>query len=175
MVAPRRLHPTGARLNPMPNPRPLRDFVQAATLAVTPNPPEADLLATVGSHLATLVSRDDWLPDELAQPHPQFYRQCLPHADLLERSKSSASSGTQFQRSNSSQRCLTPAPNRLEICSPGAAAIQTVEATDGHDEGQQAGRERREEMGQGEAVGCLVGRVVVTRQLAVYLGEQTKK
>ena len=30
-------------------------------------------------------------------------------------------------------------------------------------------------MGQGEAVGCLVGRVVVTRQLAVYLGEQTKK
>ncbi len=69
----------------MPNPRPLRDFVQAATLAVTPNPPEVDLLATVGSHLATLVSRDDWLPDELAQPHPQFYRQYLLHADPLER------------------------------------------------------------------------------------------
>jgi len=69
----------------MPNPRPLRDFVQAVTQAVAPNPPEAELLATVRGHLASLVARDDWLPDELAQPHPQFYRQYLLHADPLER------------------------------------------------------------------------------------------
>jgi predicted metal-dependent enzyme (double-stranded beta helix superfamily) len=35
--------------------------------------------------LATLVARDDWLPDELARPHPDFYRQYLLHADPLER------------------------------------------------------------------------------------------
>ena len=69
----------------MPNPRPLRDFVQAVTHAVSHEPREPELLATVRGHLATLVSRDDWLPDELAQPHPQFYRQYLLHADALER------------------------------------------------------------------------------------------
>ena len=73
------------RLNPMPNPRPLRDFVQAVTQAVTQEPREAELLSTLRAHLATLVARDDWLPDELAQPHPQFYRQYLLHADPLER------------------------------------------------------------------------------------------
>jgi 3-mercaptopropionate dioxygenase len=72
-------------LNPMPNPRPLRDFVQAVTQAVTQEAREAELLPTVRGHLATLVSRDDWLPDALAQPHPQFYRQYLLHADVLER------------------------------------------------------------------------------------------
>jgi len=69
----------------MPNPRPLRDFVQAVTHAVSREAREPELLATVRGHLATLVSRDDWLPDELAQPHPQFYRQYLLHADALER------------------------------------------------------------------------------------------
>lgn len=74
-----------AMQNPMPNPRPLRDFVQAVTQAVTQEAREPELLATVRGHLATLVARDDWLPDALAQPHPQFYRQYLLHADALER------------------------------------------------------------------------------------------
>ena len=65
--------------------RPLRDFVRAATHAVALPRPEPDLLAEMRGHLATLVSRDDWLPPELAQPHPQFYRQYLLHADALER------------------------------------------------------------------------------------------
>ena len=65
--------------------RPLRDFVRAATAAVAQPRPEADLLADLRGHLATLVARDDWLPAELAQPHPQFYRQYLLHADALER------------------------------------------------------------------------------------------
>ena len=72
-------------MTPMPNPRPLRDFVQAVTLAVAQPAPEADLLASVRGHLATLVARDDWLPDALAQPHPQHYCQYLLHADALER------------------------------------------------------------------------------------------
>jgi predicted metal-dependent enzyme (double-stranded beta helix superfamily) len=65
--------------------RPLRDFVRAATDAVALPRLEADLLADLRGHLATLVQRDDWLPDELAQPHPQFYRQYLLHCDPLER------------------------------------------------------------------------------------------
>jgi 3-mercaptopropionate dioxygenase len=65
--------------------RPLRDFVRAATDAVARPRPEADLLSDLRGHLARLVSRDDWLPPELAQPHPQFYRQYLLHADALER------------------------------------------------------------------------------------------
>ena len=68
-----------------PNPQPLRDFVRAVTQAVAVETPEPALLATVRGHLATLVARDDWLPDALAQPHPQFYRQYLLHADVLER------------------------------------------------------------------------------------------
>ena len=61
----------------MPNPRPLRDFVQAVTQvlnqAASRATPEAALLASVTKHLATLVARDDWLPEALAQPHPQHY------------------------------------------------------------------------------------------------------
>jgi 3-mercaptopropionate dioxygenase len=65
--------------------RPLRDFVRAATDAVALPRLEADLLADLRGHLAALVARDDWLPDDLAQPHPQFYRQYLLHCDALER------------------------------------------------------------------------------------------
>lgn len=31
------------------------------------------------------MARDDWLPDELAQPHPEYYRQYLLHADAANR------------------------------------------------------------------------------------------
>jgi predicted metal-dependent enzyme (double-stranded beta helix superfamily) len=64
---------------------PLRDFVVAVTREVAVDRPEPERLAAVRAHLATLVARDDWLPDELAQPHPEFYRQYLLHADPLER------------------------------------------------------------------------------------------
>lgn len=70
---------------PMPNPEPLRRFVQAVTQVVTAESREPDLLAAVRGHLATLVATDNWLPDDLAQPHPQFYRQYLLHCDPLER------------------------------------------------------------------------------------------
>jgi predicted metal-dependent enzyme (double-stranded beta helix superfamily) len=65
--------------------RPLRDFVRAATDVVARPLAEADLLPALRGHLATLVARDDWLPDDLAEPHPQFYRQYLLHCDPLER------------------------------------------------------------------------------------------
>ncbi len=64
---------------------PLRDFVVALTELVGQGLDEAALLARAKPQLATLVARDDWLPPELAEPHPQFYRQYLLHADALER------------------------------------------------------------------------------------------
>lgn len=75
---------------PVDNPRmtdirPLRDFVRAATAAVARTQAEAELLPELRGHLAALITTDTWLPDELAQPHPQFYRQYLLHCDPLER------------------------------------------------------------------------------------------
>lgn len=35
--------------------------------------------------LLDLVRNDDWLPDEYAQPHPQYYQQYLLYCDPLER------------------------------------------------------------------------------------------
>jgi predicted metal-dependent enzyme (double-stranded beta helix superfamily) len=60
---------------------PLRDFIAFTAAQVAAQPAEAPLLAALKPALARLVSHDDWLPDELAQPHPQFYRQYLLHAD----------------------------------------------------------------------------------------------
>ncbi len=64
---------------------PLRDFVVAVTHLADQHLNEPAMLAAVRPALAKLVARDDWLPDELAQPHPAFYRQYLLHADALER------------------------------------------------------------------------------------------
>jgi len=63
----------------------LRDFVIAVTQEVQEHRHEAALLAALRGHLAGLVAEDDWLPDELARPHPEHYRQYLLHADPLER------------------------------------------------------------------------------------------
>jgi predicted metal-dependent enzyme (double-stranded beta helix superfamily) len=64
----------------------LRDFVTAATKAVDHHgSDEAALLAAIKPLVAELVANDDWLPEEFAQPHPQYYRQYLLHADPLER------------------------------------------------------------------------------------------
>lgn len=63
----------------------LREFVVATTRALERPRPEAEQLPAVRALLARLVSRDDWLPDALAQPHPEYYRQYLLHADPLER------------------------------------------------------------------------------------------
>lgn len=38
-----------------------------------------------GKLLGELIKHDDWLPDEVAQPHPQYYQQYLIYCDPLER------------------------------------------------------------------------------------------
>ena len=59
----------------------LRDFVVATTAVLREAPAEAEALDRVGRLLGRLVARDGWLPEELATPHPQHYRQYLLHAD----------------------------------------------------------------------------------------------
>ena len=63
----------------------LRQFVAQASRAVESASDEPALLSRLRLHLARLVARDDWLPDELARPHPQHYCQYLLYADAQER------------------------------------------------------------------------------------------
>jgi predicted metal-dependent enzyme (double-stranded beta helix superfamily) len=63
----------------------LRDFVVAMTHLVGETDDEARLIAQGGDLLRQLVAVDDWLPEGMARPHAQFYRQYLLHADALER------------------------------------------------------------------------------------------
>jgi len=64
---------------------PLRDFVIALSRLLDQQPSEADILSRAGVLLGALVARDDWLPAEYAQPHPEHFQQFLLHADSGER------------------------------------------------------------------------------------------
>lgn len=64
---------------------PLRDFVTALSRLLDQQSSEADILERAGTLLGALVARDDWLPAEYAQPHPEHFQQFLLHADSGER------------------------------------------------------------------------------------------
>lgn len=65
---------------------PLRRFVEDMTRAVEMHGgDEAAMLREGRRLLARLIARDDWLPQEFAQDHPDTYRQYLLHCDPLER------------------------------------------------------------------------------------------
>lgn len=63
----------------------LQDFVAAMTTLVEQPLSEQALLDAATPLLARLVARDDWLPEALARPHPQFYRQYALHVDPQDR------------------------------------------------------------------------------------------
>jgi predicted metal-dependent enzyme (double-stranded beta helix superfamily) len=46
---------------------------------------ETQVLSTGRELLSELIRHDDWLPDQYAQPHPQYYQQYLLHADPADR------------------------------------------------------------------------------------------
>lgn len=46
---------------------------------------EPEILQDARQIMAELVAVDDWLPEEMAVPHPQFYRQYLLYGDPLDR------------------------------------------------------------------------------------------
>ena len=55
------------------------DLIQAS------NGDEEAILANGRKLLEDLISMDDWLPEEFARPHPQYYQQYLLHADPEDR------------------------------------------------------------------------------------------
>ena len=67
-------------------PQKFNDFVAQFTVLVdTTGGNEASILEQGRTMLAELVSRDDWLPEKYAEPHPQYYQQYLLHADPEDR------------------------------------------------------------------------------------------
>jgi predicted metal-dependent enzyme (double-stranded beta helix superfamily) len=80
------LSTTPATTPPALNTARLRSFVAGMTeLVGRPGLDEAATLAAARPLLARLIEADDWLPAELTEPHPQYYRQYLLHCDPLER------------------------------------------------------------------------------------------
>ncbi|MFD1712750.1 cysteine dioxygenase [Ottowia sp. GY511] len=64
----------------------LLEFVAAMTRLVEAGPAdEARLLQGAEPLMKALVAHDDWLPEAMAQPHPQFYQQHLLYGDPLDR------------------------------------------------------------------------------------------
>src|SRR3546814_20882903 len=49
---------------------------------------EPQVLEEAKQLISELVARDDWLPEEMAQPHPEYYRQNLLYGDPHDRFRS---------------------------------------------------------------------------------------
>jgi len=60
-------------------------FLAQITRLVDIAPAEAELLSQARQCLQSLVSHDDWLPAEFAQPHPRYYQEYLLYADPQDR------------------------------------------------------------------------------------------
>lgn len=69
----------------MPEIKPLNEFVQAVEALVEAGGGEERVLAGVRAAMARLVARDDWLPEAMTVPHPQYYQQYLLYADPRDR------------------------------------------------------------------------------------------
>lgn len=67
------------------HPERLRQFLAGLTELLDQQPAEAALLEGGEALLARLVAHDDWLPAELAEPHPEHYQQYLLHCDARQR------------------------------------------------------------------------------------------
>ena len=67
------------------HPERLRQFLAELTELLDQQPAEAALLERGEALLARLVAHDDWLPAELAEPHPEHYQQYLLHCDARQR------------------------------------------------------------------------------------------
>jgi predicted metal-dependent enzyme (double-stranded beta helix superfamily) len=63
----------------------LRDFIGDLAALLDEHPGEPEILDRGGALLGRLVTHDDWLPDEFAEPDPSRYRQFLLHVDSRQR------------------------------------------------------------------------------------------
>lgn len=59
----------------------LQRFVGRVQSVVGGDAAEPEVLQVVKDAMRDLVANDDWLPEHMAKPHPQFYRQYLLHLD----------------------------------------------------------------------------------------------
>lgn len=73
-------HSSATPWAPGPCPR-LDTFVREFRELLQTSPSEAETLQHGRALLARLVQQDDWLPEPLAQPHPEHYRQFRLHVD----------------------------------------------------------------------------------------------
>lgn len=62
-----------------------RFLAKMDTIVADPRQPEGATLRSVGAALGELVATDDWLDPAFTEPHPQYYRQYLLHADPQDR------------------------------------------------------------------------------------------
>jgi len=69
----------------VPEPERLREFVDAVTALVDAGGEEARVVEGCRAAMKRLVASDDWLPPEMAKPHPKYYQQYLLHCDPRER------------------------------------------------------------------------------------------
>lgn len=69
----------------MTQPQRLREFVDAVGALLDSGGGEPRILEGCRAAMKRLVAADDWLPAELAQPHPKYYQQYLLHCDPRER------------------------------------------------------------------------------------------
>jgi 3-mercaptopropionate dioxygenase len=69
----------------VPEPARLREYVETVTALVERGGDEAHLLEGIREAKRRLVAVDDWLPDEMAVPDPQYFVQYLLHSDPRER------------------------------------------------------------------------------------------
>lgn len=63
----------------------LLNFIKNLSLLLEQKPGEEIIFTKGKSLLEKLITVDDWLPAEFAQPHPQYYQQYLLYADPLDR------------------------------------------------------------------------------------------
>ena len=64
----------------------LRSTIAALSrMADKPGLTERDALAEASSLISELVASDDWLPEAMTEPHPQYYRQYLLYGDPQDR------------------------------------------------------------------------------------------
>ncbi|TBU72449.1 cysteine dioxygenase [Phytopseudomonas daroniae] len=72
-------------MSPPATPQRLNAFVHGLSELLNRAPDEATLIEQGGELLQQLISHDDWLPDELAQPSTERYQQYLLHLDPAQR------------------------------------------------------------------------------------------
>ncbi|QWE15886.1 hypothetical protein [Polynucleobacter sp. AP-Nino-20-G2] len=63
----------------------LLTFVKGLSTLLETSPSETLIFSKGKKLLETLIEVDDWLPEELAKPHPEYYQQYLLYADPLDR------------------------------------------------------------------------------------------